>query len=148
MIQEYCAVRVSNSLRLAIPAFNVDEILQLKIDEIAPIPGVLAAVLGAVNQKGKLLWVLNFERFLKLKITPLGNSFLAVVISQQNCRIAFSALQIDGLLTIDDQKLLNLPDRLPNLPKKLFKGIAKTEHYPYAVLEPQALFSSLNPELT
>jgi purine-binding chemotaxis protein CheW len=148
MIQEYCAVRVSSSLRLAIPASNVEQILQLRSDEIAPVPGVISAILGAVNQKGKLLWVLNFERFLKLKVTPLGSSFLAVVISDRDCRVACSALSIEGLLTLDDRQLIRLPTRLPSLPKKLFRGIAKTDTHPHAVLEPQALFLCLNPEST
>jgi len=147
MIQEYCGVRVSTSLRLAIPTSHIQEILQLKSDEIAPIPGVISAVLGALNHKGNLLWVMHSEKFLRIKPTPLGSRFLAVVISQQNCRVACSALGIEGLLTIDDQKLVSLPDRLPKLAKQLFKGIAKTDGFPHAVFDPKSLFLSLNPEL-
>jgi len=148
MIQEYCGVKVSRSLRLAIPTSNVEQILQLRMEDISPIPGVAGWVLGAIHQKGNLLWVIDFERFLGIKPYALEPSFLAMAIAEtgnllETKRIACYVRGIEGILTIDDQQLLNLPDRLPTLAKKLLKGVAKTATYPHAVLDPQAFFTNL-----
>jgi chemotaxis signal transduction protein len=148
MIQEYCGVRVSRSLRLAIPTSNVEEILQLRMDEVSPMPGVASWILGAIHQKGKLVWVIHFEQFLGIKPRPLASSFLAVVIAiaeglNETKRVACCVVGIEGILTIDDQQLWRMPDRLPNVPKKILKGVAKTTTYPHAVVDPEAFFNQL-----
>ncbi|MDX1976868.1 MAG: chemotaxis protein CheW [Pseudanabaenaceae cyanobacterium bins.68] len=157
MNREYCGVRVSRSLRLAIPLINLEEIIQVKFADISPIPGIANTILGAVHQKGKLLWVLNLEAYLGLKPTPFGSSILAVILTEvftnqmaeqqkEPKRIACRILGIERTLAARDAEIIRLPPRLPTLAQSILKGVFKQDAFTGAVLDPQSLFVSLNPE--
>ncbi|MBD2178942.1 chemotaxis protein CheW [Pseudanabaena sp. FACHB-1998] len=152
MIQEYCRLRVSPLLRIAIPITSVDEVIQLQPQDISPIPGVNPCLVGLTNQRGRLLWVLHLEKFLGMKPMPLGKPIMAIAIRSQiptegiRC-LACVVMAVEEIMTIDSQKLIPVPEIAPPSAKVLLSGIAKLDKNTYGVLNVKELFRLLNPDM-
>ncbi|MEO1131684.1 MAG: chemotaxis protein CheW [Cyanobacteria bacterium J06639_1] len=59
MASEYFLVRSFNSTLLAIPLDYVLGTLAVEREDVCPLPGVNPALMGVINQRGQLLWVLD-----------------------------------------------------------------------------------------
>ena len=152
MIQEYCRLKISPLLRIVIPVSYVDEIIQLRSHDISPIPGIQPALLGLTNQRGKLLWVLNMERFLGLKPSPLGKPIVAIAIRAQVGdvgirRLACVVMAVEEIITLDSQKFSPIPKNLPPRAKALLSSLARVDDNTYGVLNVNELFRLLNPDV-
>ena len=150
MIQEYCGVRVSRSLRVVLPVDSIREVLQLQPQEISSIPGVPPFLLGSINQRGNLLWVLHLESFLGIKPTPLSNPLTAVIITaafdDRTLRsVACVVHQVEEMLSLDTEQLQSIPANLPSRARQIFQGLAQYNAVTRCVLDPIALFQALNP---
>ena len=66
MLDDYFFVQLRQSIKVVLPLNSVKEVISLSYGEVCPIPGVTPALLGVVNQRGKLLWVLDLSDLLKI----------------------------------------------------------------------------------
>jgi twitching motility protein PilI len=66
MNADYLQVGLSKNNSLLIPTSNAVEVISRKRSDICPIPGLLSSLLGVVNQRGRLLWILDLANFLGL----------------------------------------------------------------------------------
>jgi len=152
MIQEYCRLKISPLLRIAIPVSYVDEVIQLRSQDISPIPGVQPALMGLTNQRGRLLWVVNMERFLGLQPSPLGKPIVAIAIRAQigNLGIRHLAcvvMAIEEIVTLDSQKFSPIPKNLPPRAKALLSSLVRVDNNTYGLLNVNEVFRLLNPDL-
>ncbi len=152
MIQEYCRLRVSSLLRIALPVSYVDEVVQLQPQDISPIPGVDPCLLGLTNQRGSLLWVLHLEKFLGIQPNPLSKPIIAIAMRAQMPdggmrRLACVVMALEEIVMLDSQKLIPLPDKLPPRPKALLSGLVKLDNNTYGVLNVPEVFRLLNPDV-
>lgn len=165
MIREYCSVRVAQSLRLAIPVENLGEVLQLSPQDISQIPGVAPWLIGAINQKGTLLWVVDLEHFLQLKHSDKGGLLTAVVMTAQlpdlgldmsatttesgaqnlliPHRAACLVLAIEGMLSADEERLRPVPANLPPRVRSFFQGVLQQKQITHLILDPFTLFKTM-----
>lgn len=152
MIQEYCRLKVSPLLRIVLPVSCVKEVVQLQLQDISPIPMVDPCLLGITNQRGNLLWVLHLERFLGIPPNPLPKPVMAIAIHAQMAdagirRIACVVMALEGIINLDSQRFLPLPNKLPSRAKALLSGLVKVERDTYGVLNVKEIFRILNPEM-
>jgi chemotaxis signal transduction protein len=152
MIQEYCRLRVSALLRIAIPVVYVDEVLQLQPQDISPIPGVNPCLLGITNQKGSLLWVLHLEKFFGIQPMPLAKPIIAIALRAvmpdgEIRRLACVVMALEEIITLDSQKLFPVPDKLPPRTKSLLAGLAKLDGSTYGIVNINEVFRVLNPDV-
>ncbi len=75
MNTDYLQVCLSKKESLLIPTTNAVEIISRKRSDICPIPGLLFSLLGVVNQRGRLLWVLDLASLLGLADDRPGGGF-------------------------------------------------------------------------
>jgi positive phototaxis protein PixI len=68
--QGFLSFAVSAQVSGLLPALQLLEILAVSIDEIVPIAGMPAAVMGVCNWRGEVLWLLDFS--LQLQTERLG----------------------------------------------------------------------------
>jgi twitching motility protein PilI len=64
MNTDYLQISLANNNSLLISTTNTVEIISRKTSDICPIPGLISSLLGVVNQRGRLLWVLDLADFL------------------------------------------------------------------------------------
>ncbi len=153
MIQEYCRLRVSSLLRIALPVSYVDEVVQLQPQDISPIPGVDPCLLGLTNRQGSLLWVLHLEKFLGIQPNPLSKPIIAIAMRAQMPdggmrRLACVVMALEEIVMLDSQKLLPLPNKLPPRAKALLSGLVKLDNNTYGILNVPEVFRLLNPDVS
>jgi twitching motility protein PilI len=61
MLTDYFHVQLRQGMEVVLPLDSAVEVITLNQKEICPIPGVSPALLGVVNHRGKLLWVLQVK---------------------------------------------------------------------------------------
>jgi chemotaxis signal transduction protein len=152
MIQEYCRLRVSSLLRIAVPVSYVEEVVQLQTQDISPIPSVHPCLLGITNQRGSLLWVLHLEKFFGIQPMPLAKPMIAIALRVVNPdggirRLACVVMALEEIITLDTQKLFPVPDKLPTRAKALLSGLAKLDGNTYGVVNIDEVFRILNPDV-
>lgn len=134
-VYEYFGVRITGSVRIAVPLAHVESVLRIDPLRICPIPGVPPYFWGVVNQKGSLTWVFNFSHYLGLPQTPTltGVSYLAAVITAQTDqqfkpererKVACLVSDLEGIYTLDPRTLKPMPDQLKPHLRDLFVGLA------------------------
>jgi chemotaxis signal transduction protein len=152
MLQEYCRMKVSPLLWVVLPVSYVEEVIQLRPQDISPIPAVNPCLLGLTNQRGKLLWVLHLESFLGIKPTPLAKQISAIAIRTQVpnvgiCRIACVVMALEEIITLDSQKFVPVPKKIPARARTLLSGLVNFDKKTYGILNVNEVFRILNPSI-
>lgn len=108
MINDYFCVQLRQSINALFPLESAEEVISLSSKEICPVPGVSSALLGVVNQRGKLLWVLELSDLLQIplniKTTQAPDKLTLLVLSdnkklERQVGCVVSALK--GIITLD-----------------------------------------------
>jgi twitching motility protein PilI len=66
MVNDYFCGQLRQSVNTLFPLSSVQEVISLTYGEICSVPGVSDALVGVVNQRGKLLWVLDLSDLLQI----------------------------------------------------------------------------------
>ena len=67
MINDYFCCQLRQSVKVLFPLESTEEVISLTYEEICPVPGVSDSLIGVVNQRGKLLWVLEVSDLLQIE---------------------------------------------------------------------------------
>jgi twitching motility protein PilI len=123
--------------------------------EICPIPGVPPTVLGVVNQRGRLLWVLELSDLLglvspkrlesehSLKLVVLTASTAASTVgAERQLGCVVSALK--GIVTLDSTKFKPVSAKLFPTLGSFLSGVAEIEDSPVAVLNVNAVLTAVS----
>ncbi|MDC0835473.1 hypothetical protein AY599_01450 [Leptolyngbya valderiana BDU 20041] len=83
MERDYFKIRVSSTVRVALPLSQIEAALQIDRRLVCPVPGVAPALLGVINRRGTLTWVLDLSHFLELGPLPAipGQALKAIALS-------------------------------------------------------------------
>ncbi len=143
--QEYFAVRLGEQVRLALPVEWVQEVAQIPLAAICPLPGVPAALLGVVSRSGQLCWVLDVGAFLSLPGTTLSEHLplTTVVVIVGNRRLAWVVTALEGIFTADHPQVRPLPQQLQPRYQELFQGLVYRQGKALALLLPTAVLARL-----
>ncbi len=153
MTQDYFRVRVFERVRVAIPLPDVEGVYPVTQKEICPIPGVQSYLLGVVNRRGTLTWVLDLSQFLGLSsvsIQPSQNLKTLVChpgdSSKENYKrsLACVVAQLEGMFTSVEQKPLT--KRLKPRIQPLFLGLSYHDQQWIPIVNPAAMFQTIQTE--
>ncbi len=160
MLEDYFYIQLRQSVRLALPVENVAEVITLTGSDICPIPGVASALLGVVNQRGQLLWVVELADLLSdvlcLAPAPLryrSREQLTLVVLCANPgnattsgaapRLACVVSALKGVVPLDKAKFKPIPASFSQAFSSFLSGLAEIEQLSVAVLNVSAVFAAL-----
>jgi twitching motility protein PilI len=160
MNEEYFCIQLRQSTQLVLPLKRVAEVISLTWGDICPIPGVPSALLGVVNQRGQLLWVLelgdllsdllglvpspiSYKKWDSLKLVVLtphsSEGMWEVSTPQLGCVVA----ELKGIVNIDSSTFKPIPSSFSPTFSSFFLGMTQVERSPMALLNVSAIFSAL-----
>lgn len=164
MSADYFVVRLLGGALWAVPLERAVGTLAVAPSEICPVPGVDSALLGAINQRGQLLWVLDLQAALsglnaastqrsRRTLTLLaidraspgvdsasGRSRLACVVAELVEIVRFEADTFSAPADVTLQRF-GYSER----GRSLLRGMAEYQGEPVAILDADALFDTLQP---
>ena len=109
MTVDFFQVELEPGWRLAIPLEHTAEVLSLSWSELCPIPGLMPALLGISNQRGRLLWMLDLGLILDLPgcAGRVGSpeKSTAIVLTQGSLRVAAVVKALKGIVSFEPQAI-------------------------------------------
>jgi chemotaxis signal transduction protein len=156
-VDEFFQVQLPRNTSLLVPLANTIEILACYRQEICPIPGVALNLLGVVNRRGKLLWILALSELLGL--THKANRFdlpekLFVLtltaeskrinseLDEQQSQVGCVVEKLQGIVSVEPS-LVPVNDRFDERAKPFLLGMTKLENSQVAILDVQKLLIAL-----
>lgn len=156
MLTDYFHVQLRQGMEVVLPLDSAVEVITINQKEICPIPGVSPALLGVVNQRGKLLWVLQLSDFLGLAKSPkqrLQDNLILLVVTTESanssaigreCQLAFVVSALKGIVTLNPIKIKPVSAKLaPNLGSFL-SGVTEIEQSVVGVLNVNTVLSAIS----
>ena len=153
MLDDYFFVQLRQSIKVVLPLNSVKEVISLSYGEVCPIPGVAPALLGVVNQRGKLLWVLDLGDLLKIppsveNLRSQADLTLLILknrLNEQQVGCVVAALK--GVVALDSTELqaLDTQNFTPTL-KSFSSAIAIVEQEAVAALDINAILNNIQTE--
>ena len=159
MIQEYFSVQLSDSLHLGLPLADMTTVAQFERQDICLVPGIAPFWHGVVNFKGSLLWVLDTERLFNLdaksdRFEPhlVAQKPLAVILSHQiegtPRKVALMVQKLQGILSVDSDKLKPLSPSAPSAIQNLCTAAAEQDNQTTYILNSEAFLQHLHQQST
>lgn len=159
---EYFYVTLRQSVKVALPVENSTEVISLTRGEICPIPGVTPELLGVVNQRGRLLWVLDLSDLLRLAPPPVGlrpqDRLTLVVMNAKSAnsldinkpapQFGCVVSNLKAIVPLNKAEFKPVPAKLPANIRSFLLGVAEIEQSRIAVLNVNTIFSSLHASVT
>lgn len=160
MVKDYFRIQLRQSVHLALPLESVAEVMTLAVSEICPVPGVTSALLGVVNQRGQLLWVLELADLLsdllglapspvqyrrrdRLTLLVIHPKSAGETIAHAAPRLACVVSALKGIVSLNPEKFNPIPATFSPAFSAFLAGLIETEDLPVAVLNVSAIFAAL-----
>ncbi len=131
--------------RFALPAVGVQEVLLVQPEQLTVFPNVPPLVLGAINWRGRLSWVVDLGRRLGAEEPlALGTQDLPVlVVAEPTGMLGLAVSRLGRMLWIQPDLLQTGLSPLPRLQPLLRGFVQPSDRYPEGVmvLDPHALIA-------
>jgi positive phototaxis protein PixI len=121
-------------------AYQVREVLTLALDRLTPLPDRPHWVMGLLNQRSRIFWVLDLADFLGL--SPLENDLsnpVCVLLQVRGRSIGFGARQIKGVLRLNRDRVESLVGKVSPTLEPYLRGSIGYDNENLFVIEPLAL---------
>ena len=155
MLSEYFHIQLQPNTELLIPLEHTGGAIALPVEQICPIPGIPPAVLGVVNQRGKLLWVIQLSSLLGLgqsdtslraqyNLTLLVLSATSRTTGEQESRqIGCVVSTLKEIIFLDSKQFKPVAAKSPIFGSFL-SGMAQIDRSLVSVLNVNAVFTALS----
>lgn len=155
MLSEYFHIQLQPNTEILIPLEHTVGALALSRERICPIPGISPAVLGVINQHGKLLWAVHLSdllginqsaKSLKLKynltlvILTVNTDRTTVEQAERQVGCVVSALK--GIVLLNPKQFKPVPAQYPIFGSFL-SGMTQIDRSLVSVLNVNAVFTAL-----
>lgn len=91
--------------KLLVPLQNIIEIVTIQRQDICPLPGVAAGILGVTNQRGQLVWILDLggigEGFAGLKRLNPQEKLTIMLLQEAQGQVGCVVAQLQGIVSLD-----------------------------------------------
>lgn len=159
MLKDYFFVQLRQSVKVVLPLDSTKEVISLAYGEVCPIPGVSPALLGVVNQRGKLLWVLDLGDLLKIPpaqkiLRPQDNLTLLVLNTpsklnaQQERQVGCVVSALKGVITLESVDFKPLSNQIFSTLQTFSSALALIEEEPVAVVDINAILNNIQTEIS
>jgi twitching motility protein PilI len=146
MSKDYFQVTIDQGLNLAVDLNQVVEVVKVQGSQICPIPGVNPALLGVVNQRGSLLWVLELARLLNVTDTLFNLKSQAwlnlMILKSNNQALSCQITSLKGIVSLDPEKF-NYSDQKLNQYRPFLSATAALNYESILLLDIDSIFNSL-----
>ncbi len=149
MVSDYFCGQLRQSVNVLFPLSSTQEVISLTYGEICSVPGVSSALIGVVNQRGKLLWVLDLSDLLQIaperKVSRAQDNLTLLILSdntksEQQVGCVISALT--GIISVD-LSLQSLSFNSSSVWKFLGVNSIVLDGKNYAVIDVQAVLANI-----
>lgn len=162
MLTDYFHLQLRQEVSLLIPMTHTVEVISQTRGEICPLPGVSPNLLGVVNQRGRLLWVLELSDLLglakssnrsrpqdKLTILIITSNFSTTsILDEERPKVGCVVSRLQGIVSLNSESFEPLQDEFQITSRSLLEGMTTINNSPAAVLNVPALLAAIQTPVT
>lgn len=151
MVVDYFQLELPRGVRVAVPVAAMVEVADCRRAQLCPLPGLPRVLLGVLNQRGRLLWVLDLAQLLQVApaatAPPRPQDKLTVAIlgdpAGRGVRLGCTVAALRGIVTLTGD-LQPPPVALAPGIRSLLAGMGEVDGALLAVLNVEALLAALH----
>lgn len=143
---DYFIVEIENAQKLGIPLEVVIEVININIKDVCPIPGVKANLLGVINQRGKLLWLLDLNQLLidNNNYQKWKNNLTILVSKYQEKQFGLVVKKLQEIKYINNTELQEVDSKTLDA-NKYFKYLSQIDsQYQLKIINLEAIYQYIN----
>lgn len=104
--QVYLRLRLDPNTVAMVEMGYAKEVLTVAAQRIAPMPNVPACVLGLLNQRSHVYWVVDLAAMLGLKpLDPKAQSYVVAILQADSLPLGFAVSEVMGVLRLSSETL-------------------------------------------
>jgi twitching motility protein PilI len=140
--ESYLNLQVNPSTQVILPMTQTQEVVVIERKKITPIPNMQSFVLGLLNQRSQVVWVVDLAAMFNFTPLDLEESNYNIAIIRINKKaLGIAVEQIQGIKQIQPE-MIQSPVGVVNLNIiPYLRGCIFHEQKMYLVLEPEAFLS-------
>lgn len=145
---DYFHVELRRAVQLAVPLTHTAEVLTLTRRQICPIPGVGSHLLGTIDRRGRLLWVLELGDLLGLpqkgtRRQSHDKLTLLELIARNEARVGCVVSALKGIVSLDPDSFQPVPSQLHASVRPFLQGMTAVEGKRVAAIDVPSVLAAL-----
>ncbi|MCL6436771.1 MAG: chemotaxis protein CheW [Leptolyngbyaceae cyanobacterium HOT.MB2.61] len=138
--EAYLRLSLADTVPALLRMKQVQEVLVLPAARLTPIPNLPPLVLGLMNRRSRVLWVVDLPQLLGLPPLDAGRQSHALAIIQvASGSLALAVHQVDGMGWLSEDEIQPPPPHLPSHLMPFLRGCVLQAQHIALVLDPEAI---------
>ncbi|PSB30417.1 chemotaxis protein CheW [Stenomitos frigidus] len=128
---------------LVLPMKQVQEVLVLSANRLTPMPNMPACVIGLMNRRSRVLWVVDLTRMLGTPPLDLNTQqHSLVIIRPGNIALGVVVQRVEGMVWLTPDQIQPPPSHVPSSLLTYLRGCVLQEQAIWFVLDALSLLQS------
>ncbi|XGW00233.1 MAG: chemotaxis protein CheW [Leptolyngbya sp. BL-A-14] len=128
---------------IVLPMKQVQEVLVLSANRLTPMPNMPACIIGLMNRRSRVLWVVDLTRMLGTPALDLNTQqHSLVIIRPDNISLGVVVQQVEGMVWMTPDQIQPPPNHVPSSLLTYLRGCVLKEQELWYVLEAASLLQS------
>ena len=141
--EAYLRVQVDRHTPAAIPMEYAREVLVVPTKRITPIPNMSTCVLGLLNQRSRVFWVVNLSQILELSLQEKhGQQYHIAIVRVNNIPLGLLVNQVKGTIHLDPDTVQSPLDTVSSHLIPYVRGCVALETEVILILDLQAIINA------
>ena len=160
MSTDYFHIQLPQAVEVLVPLENAAEVTTLTRKDICPIPGVAPQLMGVLNHRGRLLWVLDLSAVLgldagtarvraqdKLTLLVMAAGATNPTTGQAEYQLGCVIAALKGIVSLEAHQVSGLVAPVANILPAFVSGGTEVNGASVAILNANAVFTAFQPSL-
>ncbi|OUC16379.1 MAG: hypothetical protein B0A82_02360 [Alkalinema sp. CACIAM 70d] len=139
----YLRVTLPHQIQAVLPMSSVQEVIAHPIHHITAIPNMPVSVLGLMNRRSQLLWLVDLANLLGIGGLELNSQTQSIVILKHNSLLVGCAVSaVEGMVQLTPDEFQAVPNHVPSSLLPYLRGCVVREENLLLILNPNAILQS------
>lgn len=100
--EPYLHLRLTSQVQAMLPMKQAVEALVIPSERVNPMPNMPVWVMGLLNQRTRIFWVLDLPLFLGLlPVAPVAQGYCIVILREHHRTVAIAVPEVSGITRVD-----------------------------------------------
>lgn len=102
----YLSLQVDSQTQIALPMENAQEVIVIPTESITPIPNMSNHIIGLLNQRSRIFWVIDLGRLLGVVLKPPeSKQYNIAILKVSNIITGLMVEKIKGVVRIKEEQI-------------------------------------------
>ncbi len=138
----YLKLQLDRQTPAVLPIECAQEVLVLPSRRIAPMPNMPKSILGFLNQRSRVFWVVDLAQLLQLSNVPIrAQNYHIAILQVDNDALGLVVEQIKGTIRFTKEQIQSSHGTVPSHLTPYLRGCIPQDNEILLVLEPKAILN-------